>query len=135
MHHYDMKSMARIPDQWARFGPFIAELSQGRPGEAFGVVGRMDAESTGFDYLCGIPAEPVHGLVSMTLPGARYARFTHAGHISTIRATCAAIFGDWLPASGHVQRTDAFSFLEYYGPDFDPVTGLGTVEIWVSLEG
>ncbi len=44
-------------------------------------------------------------------------------------------FEDWLPALGHEADTRWFSFLEYYGPDFEPGTGLGTVEIWVAAQG
>jgi AraC family transcriptional regulator len=136
---YDGKTMANIPDQWTRFGPYIAEISDGRPGDAFAVIGRMEEGSDGFDYFTGIPVEPrrevLSGLMTMTLPAARYARFTHQGHVSTIRATCAAAFEEGLPGTGHTQDTERFSFLEYYGPDFNPQTGLGTVEIWVALKG
>jgi AraC family transcriptional regulator len=70
----------------------------------------------------------------MSLPALRYARFRHEGHISDIRSTCAAIFDDWLPASGREADHTYFSFLEYYGPDFNPQTGMGTVEVWVALK-
>jgi AraC family transcriptional regulator len=133
---YDAKTMANIPDQWTRFGPFISDMAQGRPGIAFGVVGRMDEEVDGFDYFCGIPApdDVPHGVALRILPAARYARFRHENHISTIRATCAAIFEQWLPDSGEEQDHERFSFLEHYGPDFDPHTGLGTVEVWLALK-
>ncbi len=83
--------------------------------------------------ITGSPDLPTE-LKIWTIPAGRYARILHRGHISTIRATCAAIFEDWLPGSGHEQRHDVLSFVEYYGPDFNPDTGLGTVEIWIGLK-
>lgn len=136
---YDGKTIPNIPDQWTRFGPFIGEISRGQTGDAYGVIGRMEEGSDGFDYFCGVPVatdrDVLPGLLSMTLPEARYARFAHQGHISTIRATCAAVFEEGLPGAGLTQDTTHFSFLEYYGPDFNPATGLGTVEVWVAVKG
>jgi AraC family transcriptional regulator len=136
---YDPKTLGNIPDQWTRFAPYIGEISGGKPGDAYGVLGRMDEVSGAFDYFCGVPvpatSDFAHELLTLTLPAGRYARFTHHGHISTIRATCAAIFGDWLPSSGKTLAHGSIRFLEYYGPDFDARTGLGTVEIWLPLKG
>ena len=39
-----------------------------------------------------------------------------------------------LPLLGRETDHRWFSFLEYYGPDFEPSTGLGTVELWVKLK-
>lgn len=134
--HYTGATMAGIPDQWTRFHPFIQAMVGNASGDSFAVVGRMSEDVDGFDYFASIPiksgVELLAGLTEMTLPAARYARFRHEGHISQIRATCAAIF-DWLAASGQEAENTWFSFLEYYGPDFNPQTGLGTVEIWVVL--
>jgi AraC family transcriptional regulator len=59
--------------------------------------------------------------------------FHQRDHIATIRATCAAIWNTWLPASGHA-AADAPTF-ERYGPEFDPLTGTGGFEIWVPIKG
>jgi AraC family transcriptional regulator len=136
--HYTGATLSMIPDQWTRFHPFIETMAEGRPGESFAVVGRMDDGADGFDYFASLPlapgAELLPGLTEMTLPAARYARVRHDGHVSQLRATCAAAFGDWLPASGLEPDHTYFSFLEYYGPDFSPQTGLGTIEVWIALE-
>lgn len=135
--HYTGRTASSIPDQWTRFRPFIDAMAEGRKGDAFAVVGRMDEGSDGFDYFVALPIGPTEdalpGLTVMTLPAARYARFRHEGHISDIRATCAAVFEDGLPAAKHEANHTHFSFMEYYGPDFEPSTGSGTVEIWVAL--
>jgi AraC family transcriptional regulator len=135
---YTGATMAGIPDQWTRFRPFIDTMTDGRQqGDSFAVVGRMEEGIDGFDYFCAIPQGAgvalLPGLTEMTLPAARYARIRHEGHISQIRATCAAAF-DWLPTSGHEADNTWFSFLEYYGPDFDGRTGQGTVEVWIALK-
>jgi AraC family transcriptional regulator len=136
--HYTGATMAGIPDQWTRFHPFIQAMVGTAAGESFGVVGRMDEGVDGFDYFAAIPLKAgtdlLPGLTEMTLPASRYARIRHEGHISQIRATCAAAF-DWLAASGLEADQTWFSFLEYYGPDFDPRTGTGTVEVWIALKG
>jgi AraC family transcriptional regulator len=62
----------------------------------------------------------------------RYAVFTHRGHISTIRATCNAIWNDWLPRSG-CEVDDAPDF-ERYDERFDPHTGQGEMEVWIPVK-
>lgn len=41
---------------------------------------------------------------------------------------------DGLPDAKFEADHSYFSFLEYYGPDFNPQTGLGTVEVWVAIK-
>jgi AraC family transcriptional regulator len=62
----------------------------------------------------------------------RYAVFSHREHISTIRRTLNTIWNQWLPASGHVPA-DAPNF-ERYDEKFDPVSGMGGLEIWLPLK-
>lgn len=138
MSHFTFKTMDTIPQLWQRFGPHIPELERGAPIPAFGITGRMPEGSDGFDYFAAaaLPAgeEPPAGLTSMTIPAGSYARFRHEGHISTIRDTCAAVYETGIPSLHREPDTDWFSFVEYYGPDFEPSTGQGTVEIWVKLK-
>ena len=35
----------------------------------------------------------------------------------------------------HEAQAEDVSFIEYYGPDFNPLSGLGTCEIWIGLKG
>jgi AraC family transcriptional regulator len=138
MHHFTFKTMDTIPHLWQRFGPYIPQLERGGPIPAFGITGRMPEGSEGFDYFAAaaLPQgeDPPPGLSGMTIPAGTYARFTHQGHISTIRDTCAAVYETGIPALGREPDTDWFSFVEYYGPDFEPAIGTGTVEIWVKLK-
>ncbi len=133
--HFNLENSSAIPDHWQKFATLEQEI-RGIIGQgAFGVVGEMS--DGGFDYMPAVEvsekAELPKEFKAIRIPARRWAKFTHKGHISGIRATCAAIYGEWLPGSGAEQAEDV-SFLEYYGPDFDPRTGLGTVEIWIGLK-
>ena len=135
--HFTFQTMDTIPHLWQRFGQYLPEMRTDGPPAAFGISGPMPEGNEGFDYFAAAPWPKGHellpGLVEMALPAGVYARFKHEGHISTIRATCGAVYETGLPALGREADTTWFTFAEYYGPDFEPATGLGTVEIWVKL--
>jgi AraC family transcriptional regulator len=105
------------------------------PDAAYGIV--TEGDDRYCTYLCGVEITPAADLppefVSIDVPARRWARASHSGHISTIRSTIRAIYDDWLPGSGH-RQAGGTSFIEYYGADFNPVSGLGTCEIWIGLE-
>jgi len=135
--YFTFQTMDAIPHLWQRFGQYLPEMRIDGPPPAFGISGPMPEGSEGFDYFAGAPlpkgGDPLPGLIEMTLPAGTYARFTHEGHISGIRATCAAIYEAGIPELGREPDNRWFSFVEYYGPDFEPSTGMGTVEVWVKL--
>ncbi len=98
---------------------------------------RYNADEQGnFDYLCGVEVADFAKLTPestrVRIPEQRYAVFTHAGHISTIRRTWNSVYTQWLPQSGH-ELADAPDF-ERYDETFDGQTGTGGVEIWVPLK-
>ncbi|MEO8759092.1 MAG: AraC family transcriptional regulator [Devosia sp.] len=136
--HFTFKTMDTIPHLWQRFGQYLPEMRVDGPPPAFGISGPMPEGADGFDYFAAAPLpkgrELPPGLVEMTLPAGTYARFRHEGHISTIRATCEAVYETGLLALGRDADNTWFSFAEYYGSDFDPSTGLGTVEVWIKLK-
>lgn len=136
--YFTFQTMDTIPHLWQRFGQYLPEMRIDGPPPAFGVSGPMPEGSDGFDYFAGAPMpkgrEPLPGLIEMTLPAGTYARFRHEGHISNIRATCGAVYETGLPGLGREPDTRWFSMAEYYGPDFEPSTGFGTVEVWVMLK-
>lgn len=132
---YSCDTSTAIPSQWQRFGPYIGTLSAQVGKVAYGVCCNAD-EAGHFDYLCGvevsdfssIPAE----LDRLRIAAQRYAVFTHREHISTLRRTMNTIWNQWLPASGHVPA-DAPNF-ERYDEKFDPLSGMGGLEIWLPLK-
>ena len=138
-NHFTWQTMDTIPHLWQRFGQYLPEMAYSGPPAAFGISGPMPESSEGFDYFAGAPLpkgrDALPGLIEMTLPSGTYARFKHEGHISNIRATCGAVYETGIPALGRDADTRWFTFAEYYGPDFEPSTGYGTVEVWVKLKG
>jgi AraC family transcriptional regulator len=86
--------------------------------------------------MCGVEVagspELPKGMTTLSLPARKYAVFLHQGHIAGIRATFAAIWNKWFPESGH-KAAEAPVF-ERYGPEFNPLTGMGGVEIWIPIE-
>lgn len=84
-----------------------------------------------FDCICGVevsefPSQP-REFSHLRISPQRYAVFAHSGHISTIGATCSAIWNEALPKSGY-QAADG-PWFERYGEDFNGRTGFGGVEI------
>ena len=135
IQRHDMNEINTIPAQWQRLQPYLGNVPWAVPGEAYGITTEGDAQYC--TYMCGVALGPSAELppefVAIDVPARRWARFTHKGHISSIRSTIRAIYDSWLPESGE-RQAECASFIEYYGPDFNPVTGLGTVEIWIGLE-
>ncbi|SIT36882.1 Transcriptional regulator, AraC family [Paraburkholderia piptadeniae] len=132
---YNCESSSGIPAQWQRFNAVNGQVP-GQIGQvAYGVSYNPD-DSGNFDYLCGVEVADFSGLpdelARVRIGAQRYAVFTHREHISTIRRTCNTIWNKWLPESGHTPA-DAPNF-ERYSEQFNPVTGMGGVEIWVPLK-
>jgi AraC family transcriptional regulator len=132
---YRCESSSGIPAQWQRFNAIFGKVP-GQIGKvAYGVCYNAD-DSGNFDYLCGVEVSDFSGLPPelgrVRLGEQRYAVFTHREHISTIRRTWNTIWNSWLPESGHAPA-DAPNF-ERYSEQFNPVTGMGGVEIWLPLK-
>ena len=70
---------------------------------AYGVCCNGD-DSGNFDYIAGVEVADFSDLprefARVRIPEQKYAVFTHAEHISTIRRTVNTIWNHWLPASG-----------------------------------
>ena len=119
---------------WQRFVPYIGKVPGQQGWETFGLCCNPDEDGS-FEYIAGVRVsrsdELPPGFVYQRLPARRYAVFRHAGHISSIHETFAAIFQRWLPGSD-LQAADAPEF-ERYSADFDPMAGKGHVDIWVPL--
>jgi AraC family transcriptional regulator len=131
---YTWESGAAIPGQWQRFNQSVQNIP-GRIGQvAYGVCCNGD-DAGNYDYIAGVEVSDFSDLPrefsSVRIPEAKYAVFTHADHISTIRRTITTIWNHWLPASG-LKAADASNF-ERYDENFDPLTGNGGLEIWVPV--
>ena len=130
-HPYS-ESGSSIAEQWRQFQSF------GRiPGQlgksAYGVM--CGHNSDGFEYMCAVEVESLAGLPDnlgrMRIQAQEYAVFEHRGHVSTLRTTWERVF-QWISSAASYQSAHKPDF-EIYDETFNPVTGLGGVEIWVSI--
>lgn len=132
---HKMSAPVGIPEQWRRFQPYIGNLDGAIAGAAYGIVGEFTEDGM-FDYLvavetqAGVDVPPE--ISRIAVPAMRWARFSHAGHVSALRQTIGAA-EQWLSANGHEPSEAVHGFIEYYGPGFDPRTGIGGVEVWFGL--
>ena len=131
---YTCEGSAAIPGQWQRFHQSVDNIPARIGKVAYGVCCNGD-DSGNFDYIAGVEVSDFSDLprefARVRIPEAKYAVFTHAEHISTIRRTVNTIWNHWLPASG-VKAADAPSF-ERYDENFDPLSGNGGLEIWIPV--
>jgi len=132
---YQCESKAGIPSQWERFLSYFGHIPDQVDNVAYGVVHNVD-DAGNIEYLCGAQVRDFSRtppeLSTLRLAPQRYAIFKHRDHISAISGTFAAIWGRWVPESGHAV-VDAPT-LEVYGPEFDSKTGHGGFEIWVPIK-
>jgi predicted transcriptional regulator YdeE len=131
LHPYS-ESGSNMAEQWRQF------RSLGRlPGQlGTNVYGVMCGQSgDGFEYMCAAEVDSLAGLPEnlgrMRIQPQEYAVFKHPGHVSTIRTTWERIF-EWLSTDPSYQSAHKPDF-EVYDELFDLVTGLGGVEIWISV--
>jgi AraC family transcriptional regulator len=129
---YTDSTSAGIPAQWQRFAPYIGHIPAQVGSVAYGVVCNTDDQGN-TEYICGVEVSGFSQLPAefarLRLPARKYAVFFHAAHISTIRATWSVIWNQ----RSEIRIADAPSF-ERYPESFNPMTGMGGVEIWVPLE-
>lgn len=132
---YNCESSAAIPSLWQRFGAHIGNI-QGQVGKcAYGA--KYDGDDNGyFNYMCAweVATNAPHSaeLHYLEIPVQTYLVFTHTDHISTIRKTCITIWDKYLPQSKH-KASKGIEF-ELYDEKFDPVTGLGGLELWIPIQ-
>lgn len=128
-HNEDLPSL--LPRQWADLDAHMEEASPTPGVTAFGVA-LPSATPDRFRYmtalLVGSERTPSGDLELLILPAGTYRIRPHPGHVSTLHETVALACGGHEPPSGRP------SFLEYYGPGFDPRTGLGDIEVWTPID-
>jgi len=133
------------PALWRRFVPLMDKIPHRRGMHTLGVIEVVDKDAGAFAYSAAVEVERAalkrtaklpDGLVANTLPGGRFAVFTHklasrdiGGELTR---TLGYIYGTWVPNSGAKLR--AYYDLEVYDERFDPATISGEVDIWVPVK-
>ncbi|MEI5677462.1 MULTISPECIES: AraC family transcriptional regulator [unclassified Mesorhizobium] len=124
-----------IPALWQRFNEYEGSIPGAVPNAWYGLCCNFD--DTSFEYVSGVEvtdfSEMPKEFKRVRVSPQKYAVFTHRDHISAIRGTMHTIWSKWLPESQY-KSADAPNF-ERYGPEFDPRSGNGGLEIWVPIKG
>jgi AraC family transcriptional regulator len=132
---YNCDTSAGIPAQWQRFAPYIGHIAGQTGDSAYGVCCNGD-DAGNIEYICGVEVSDYAGVPAefarLSIAEQTYAVFTHRQHVSTIRSTWHTVWNQWLPHSDY-QAVEA-PFFERYGREFDPVSGMGGVEIWIPVK-
>jgi AraC family transcriptional regulator len=129
---FNLTNLGGITSLWQSFAARESEVSSTEAGCAYGVCHSM-TDTGDFKYMAGYPSAGTipQGMNAVDIPDARYAVFTHKGHISTIGETTAAIWDHALTENG-LTPADTPNF-EFYDAQFDANTGRGDVEIWIPI--
>ncbi|MDB5507367.1 MAG: AraC family transcriptional regulator [Devosia sp.] len=134
---HQMSHGAGIPAQWQQFQPYLGNVDGALGKAAFGIVGDAETNGEDFEYITAVEVRPDADLppelTVIAVPALRWARFTHSGDVTSLRATIGAA-SDWLAEAGYEASGAPYSFLEYYGPAFDAQSGAGDVEVWFGLK-
>jgi AraC family transcriptional regulator len=138
--HYTMQNLNELPSQWESlpFGKIPGQIGHA----AYGVVFDGKENKCDFDYLAGVAVSGFDGIAPefarMSVPAQKYAMFAHRAHVSKLKQTIDAIVKNWLPNAKDIVATPAAGqpwMIEFYGQDFDPKTGMGTMEVWFPVKG
>ncbi|HSB11377.1 MAG TPA: GyrI-like domain-containing protein [Blastocatellia bacterium] len=130
--HPFSESGRSLPAQWEQFRS-IGQIPGRLGANVYGVM--CGHNSDGFEYMCAVEVESFaalpDGFGRMRVQAQDYGVFEHRGHVSTIRTTWERIF-EWLSTSASYQSANKPDF-EVYRETFDSHTGVGGVEIWISI--
>jgi AraC family transcriptional regulator len=136
--YFRFEERAGIASLWHAFGPHLGAITNTIPGAAFGLcLAPADPDDeAGFDYAPAVEVSSLsdlpEGLSGIRMAPRTWAVFRHAGHVSSLGATCAGA-GEWLARSGRQPDDCAMQMIERYGPEFDAQTGQGGCEVWIPV--
>lgn len=131
-HPYTEAAGPGMFEQWRQFEALVPIPGQ-LGATLYGVMCGHDAN--GFEYMCAAEVDSFAALPAelgrMRIQPQEYAVFVHRDGVATIRATWELILNQWLGHSGY-QSAHKPDF-EVYDERFDPRTGHGPIEIWISV--
>lgn len=111
----------KLPQLWNAFLPRLDDIPHRIEGGCYGVIKQTAENSDELEYWAVAPVEQFDllpkGLLSMQVPAARYARFTHKGFVSSLNMTVNYVYSSWLLRSG--MRHTYGSDLEFYGSEYE----------------
>ena len=124
-----------IPELWQRFAPHIGKIPGQIGNIAYGIVTNDGSNPAKFNYtaavrvnaFANVPAQ----LNKLTIPAHQYKVFRHDAHASQISSTVEKLHKMGAFTAGIPSEGKFLAFLEYYGEQFDPKSGLGGMEVWL----
>lgn len=132
---FHCEAPAGVPALWQRLNAHGGTIDGQIGKAAYGACFNAD-DAGNFDYMAGVPVgdfdDLPDGFGRLRVPAGTHAVFARGDHIAGIRGVFATIWERWLPQSGR-EVADA-PVLERYGPEFNPMTGLGGYEIWIPVK-
>lgn len=131
----------RIPALWTAFLPRSGEVGDRIGTTSYGICQYLDPasmdENSEWEELVGVEAKGTGplpgGMSAKTIPGRRYAVFTHKGSLDTLGTTYDYIYKTYLPRSGLAlaQAPDFECYDERFRPD---APELSEMYIYIPLE-
>ncbi len=143
MEYFGNNANGEIPQLWGVFIPRSGEIKNAAPNGAFYGVCECKCEGecqcgnggsflyTAAREVTSLDAVP-EGMISRTLPPAKYAVFTHRGPIATLNQTFEKIYTEWLAANNLVPNA-AYGF-EYYDERFKEDAPDSELDIYVPVK-
>lgn len=126
----------KLPPLWNAFLQRIGEIKNAVPGMCYGVVRQTQEQADQLEYYAAVevttPGTTLQNMVSIELPAATYAKFTHKGNVKNINATVNYIYSSWLLQSGmrHTYGAD----LEFYGAEYHPLSDASVMHYAIPVE-
>jgi AraC family transcriptional regulator len=114
----------KLPALWDSFLARSDEIAGRVPKLFYGVVHQQTPHNDLLEYWAAVEVAAFgfapEGMVEITVPASRYAKFAHRGAVSRVDQTVNYVYSSWLLNSGlrHTLGCD----LEFYGPKYHPTS-------------
>lgn len=131
--------MEKIPALWMRFGPNFGHLPNQVGGIGYGLGIGVRHGSNNFEYMAAMEIRSADGLAegmtSYRVPAQQYAVFNHPHHVSELGKMINTIVQKYFPDSPYESNfAGGVDFFERYSEEFDPLVGVGGMEIWFPIK-
>ncbi len=114
----------KLPPLWNAFLKRMDAIKNCVPGVGYGVIQQTKENTEQLEYYAAVEVNQLDELpedmVSIEIPAATYAKFTHKGAVKNLDNTVNYIYSSWLLQSDRPHTSGAD--LEIYGAEYHPVS-------------
>ncbi|MBL1277598.1 MAG: effector binding domain-containing protein [Ectothiorhodospiraceae bacterium] len=125
----------KLPLLWNEFLPRVNDISDKVPDLGYGIVRQTQDKTDLLEYYAACEVTQLNeipkGMVSITIPQCRYAKFSHNGNVNKINNTVNYIYSSWLLQSG--ERHSYGPDIEIYGHEYVPDSDDSTIYYAIPL--